>query len=270
MLLRLPGALRQNVAVGNPAPSTARPGIRLAYAMVQASAFALGVALVARPAALWLEGLGLFRPAIAARVPGGAACFVLAVLLAGAGLRVALAFARRERPRIPEHAAVLVLLGCALGVRGGLAAPAIVDDPAPALRAGLRAAAAALEVSFAREGRYAPDLAALDAALDALPPPAFVWRGRRLPFRARAVAFEGGPQLVANPGDLPGTIYVAVGPAGDRAYLTALTLREDRVETLRERGRPLILQARGGTHGELGQDLLLPAYPARRAAAFAP
>jgi hypothetical protein len=236
--------------------------VRVAYGLSYAGVAALSMALVARPAILWLDGLGLQGPVLAARVPLGAAFFAVAALVCAATLRVSLGLAERVRPRIPEHAAFLVLLGFALGLRGWADAPQPAEDPAPALRAGLRAVAVALETSYPLQGRYSAEAVPLEAAIAALSLPGFALRGRLLPLNVRVIASAARPQVDALPGDLPGTVYVALSPDRSRAYLTALTLREGRPETMRAGdGRALILQARGGTHGELGQDPLLPAYP---------
>jgi hypothetical protein len=256
--------LRQNATVGPQSPSTAPAGLRFAYGFSYAGAAALSMALVARPALLWLNGLGVQGPVLGARVPMGAAFFAIAALLCAATLRLALALAGRVRPRIPEHAAFLMLLGCALGLRGGAGEAQPAEDPDPALRAGLRAVAVALETSYSPQRGYSAEAAPLDAAIAELARPGFALRGRRLPLRVRVIRASSRPQTDALPGDPPGTLYVALSPDGSRAYLTALTLREGRPEALHAGGgRALILQARGGTHGELGQDPLLPAYPSQ-------
>ena len=64
--------------------------------------------------------------------------------------------------------------------------------------------------------------------------------------------------------DAPGTIYVALSADRTHAWLSALTLGPSGTEPLRVGARPLVVQARGGTHGSIGGDPLLPAYPARR------
>jgi hypothetical protein len=257
-------ALRQNATLGSASPSTATAGLRIAYGLCYAGAAAFSMALLARPALLWLYGLGVRGPVLAARVPLGAAFFAVAVLLCGATLRLALALAGRVRPRIPEHAAFLMLLGCALGLRGAAEDVQPAEDPAPALRAGLRAVAAALERSYSPGQGYSAEPMPLEAAIAELARPGFALRGRLLPLRVRVIGPSSRPQTDALPGDPPGTLYVALSPDGNRAYLTALTLREGRPEALRAGdGRALILKTRGGTHGELGQDPLLPSYPSQ-------
>jgi hypothetical protein len=229
------------------------------------------MALVARPASLWLAGLGLQGPVLAACVPFGAAFFAVAALVCAATLRLSLALAGRIRPRVPEHAAFLLLLGCALGLRAWVDPPHPGDDPAPALRAGLHAVADALETSYPLQDRYVAEAGPLEAAIATLSLPGFAYRGRRLALRVRMIESAARPQIDAVPGDPPGTLYVALSADRRRAYLTALTLRGGRPETMRANdGRALILQARGGTHGELGQDPLLPAYPSQTSPGEAP
>lgn len=264
MVLRPARPLRQNVAVPSPSKPAAPAWVRVAYAAVYAGLAAVGFALLARPSLLWVGGLGLRGPVLAAAVPSGGPSFALALLLCGATLRLASSLARGSRPRIPEHAAILVLLACALLLRGLALAPEPPEDPAPALRAGLAGAARALDESYSAHARYRADPASLDAAVGALRAPGFVLRGRRLPLRVSVI--EGAARAQTEPlaGDPPGTIYVALTPDRSRAFLTALTLQGERPAVLRQDGRPLILQARGGTHGEPGQDPLLPAYPGQR------
>ena len=66
---------------------------------------------------------------------------------------------------------------------------------------------------------------------------------------------------VAQPGDAPGTITVALDQAGTRAWLCAFTLVEGRIAPLSSGGRSLVLQARMGSHAAPGRDPLLPEYP---------
>ena len=100
--------------------------------------------------------------------------------------------------------------------------------------------------------------------LASLPLPGFVYRGHLVPLRARLLEGAAAAQVTPLPGDLPGTIYVAIDPAGERAWLTTLTLEETRTTALRAAGRPLVLQARFGTHSAPGRDPAVPEYPAMK------
>jgi hypothetical protein len=243
--------------------------LRAAYALVYGAAAVFGAALLAPTAVDYVRGLGLVRPVLEVPRPGGAPALVLLVLLGALTMRFALALVQGTRPRLREHAVFLLLIAFAIAVLAASGPGRPAPDPAPALEAGLRATARALEAAWAG-ARYEPDPAALAAALANLPAPGFVLRGRRLPLLVRLVSRarqgEGpdGAVVEALPNDTPGTIYVALSADGTRAWLSALTLGPSGIEPLRVGARPLVMQARGGTHGAIGGDPLLPAYPARR------
>ena len=57
-------------------------GVRIAYLAAYAALAALGEALVARNALVWLRGQGLLHPALPWDVPLGSGAFLLAVLVA--------------------------------------------------------------------------------------------------------------------------------------------------------------------------------------------
>jgi hypothetical protein len=174
-------------------------------------------------------------------------------------LSIAIAAALGRKPSLPWHTAFLALVACGLAGRAGIA-PATPPDPAPALRDALRATAAALDASYGPEHRYDPDVRALQDALDALPRTSFRLHGRTLGYAVRLITNARGPRIDVLAGDLPATVYVAVAPGAQNAWISVTTLREGRVEVL-----PATVEARSGTHSDPGQDLLLPRYPRIRA-----
>jgi hypothetical protein len=236
----------------------ARGALRFFYVATYAAFAAFGVALLARPALSWLRGLGLFAPALSAAGFAGWASAALLLLLVAGTLALAMAIALGRKPGLPLHAAFLGLVACALALRAASVPPAAAD-PGPALRDALRAAAGALDASHAVDHRYDPEVSALQAALDALPPSPFRQRAKPIRYTARVLHFAG-PQLEPLPGDLPATIYVAIAAGGQGAWLSVTTLRHGRVEVF-----PAVVEARSGTHSEPGESLLLPRYPGMRA-----
>ncbi|TMA23972.1 MAG: hypothetical protein E6J85_00645 [Deltaproteobacteria bacterium] len=234
--------------------------LRFFYLAMYAAFAACGAALLARPALRWFLGLGFFSPALPASGFAGLASAALLFLLVAATLAMAIKHALGHKPGLPAHAAFLGLVACALAVRAA-SVPAPPVDPDPALREALRAAAGALDASYAVEHRYDPGVNALQAALDALPPSPFRHRAKSLRYSARVLRNAPGPQNDPLPGDLPATVYVAIEPGGQGAWLSATTLRNGRVEVL-----PAAIQARSGTHSEPGESLLLPRYPGMRSA----
>ena len=226
--------------------------VRGAYLALYAGFAALGAALLARPAVLWTEGLGLFRPVQPWHVPLGGTAALLAALIGALALAMALNAIAGTRLRRRYHLAFLLLIALALALRaasGELVAPA---DPAPRLIESLRIAAGVLDAEYAFTRRYAPTAGLLQGALSALPPPGFVYRGRELRFSARILHGMSRAQLEALPGDPPGTIYVCISSDEQRAWLSALALH---------RVIPVTVQARAGTHPAPGFDPLLPLYP---------
>src|SRR5207237_1143110 len=119
--------------------------IRLLYLAAYAALAALGEALVARPALLWLRGQGLVRPALPWDVPLGGPSFALAALVAAATFWLASGAALGRRPRVPQHLAFLLLLGACFGVRATAGEPHPPSDPVPPLLAGVRAIADELD-----------------------------------------------------------------------------------------------------------------------------
>jgi hypothetical protein len=227
----------------------------LFYLAMYAGFAACGAALLARPARRWFEGLGFFGPALPAGGLAGPASAVLLFVLVAGTLAMAIALALGHKPALPSHAAFLGLVGCALALRAASAPPSSAD-PDGALREALRAAAGALDASYAVDRRYDPGANPVQAALDALAPSPFRHRAKRLRFTARLLQKAEGPQRTPLPGDLPATVYVAIEPGGQGAWLSVTTLRDGRVEVL-----PAVVEARSGTHSEPGESLLVPRYP---------
>ena len=228
-------------------------GVRIAYLAAYAALAALGEALVARNALVWLRGQGLFHPALPWGVPLGGAAVLLALLMALATLWLASQAALGKRPRVVQHAIFLMLLGFCISLRSWSGDPQPPPDPAPALLEGLRTAASELDRGFQKA--YAPEESRLNGVLGALPAPGYQRLGRTLPLHARIVANATGPQKDALPGDPPGTIYIAVSPDRTAAWLTALSAHGVL--------KPSI-EAHGGTHSLPGRDPLVPAYPGMR------
>jgi hypothetical protein len=234
--------------------------VRFFYVATYAAFAACGAALLARPALNWVRGLGLFAPALPAAGYGGWASATLLVLLGAGTLAMAIALALGHKPGLASHAAFLGLVACALALRAASAPPSSAD-PDGALREALRAAAGALDASYAVDHRYHPGANPVQAALDALTPSPFRHRAKPLRYTARLLQKAEGPQRTPLPADLPATVYVAVEPGGQGAWLSVTTLRDGRVEIL-----PAVVEARSGTHSEPGETLLLPRYPRMRTA----
>jgi hypothetical protein len=229
--------------------------VRAASIALYAGFAALGAALLARPAVLWVEGLGLSRPVRPWHVPLGWAAALLAVLFAAFALGMAIHTALGGKPRRRYYLAFLLLVALALllrAVSGDIRPPL---DPAPRLLDGVRAAAGVLDAEYAATHRYAPTAGLVQGALSALPAPGFVQRARELRLSARILHGMRGPQLEALPGDLPGTIYVCISSDEQRAWLSALSLH---------RVLPATVQCTAGTHSAPGFDPLLPLYPNAR------
>ena len=211
--------------------------LRALSLLLYAGVAALGEALVARPALLFVRGLGLCHAVLPWRVPLGALHFVLAQAIAICALWLASRAALQRPPRLMLHAALLVLLAIAVGVRSQAAAPLPPADPLPALLTGLRAAAVAVE--------RGSNSAAIDAELARLEPPGFVRFGRRLPMRMSSDA-------------APGTVLLARDE-----HVARLTVNTENGLAMLS-GHPAMIEVRGGRYVEPGRDPLLPAYPGMR------
>lgn len=222
--------------------------VRIVYLAVYAALAALGEALVAKPALLWLRSQGVLRAALPWEVPFGALALLLAALLAALTLALAAQAALGARPRVPQHALFLCVLGACFALRFAAGEPRPPPDPAPRLYQGLRAAAEQLDQAFA--GTYAP----MPLQLGDSP---FRRFGRTPPLRARFLDDADGPQRTPLAGDAPGTIYVAIGRDRTAAWLTALSI-----------GGVLknAIESHAGTHSLPGRDALVPAYPGMRSA----
>jgi hypothetical protein len=194
-------------------------------------------------------------PVLPVRVPCGAAFLALAASLAAATAWVALRAALGLRPHALAHGAVLACFALSLGLRSAAGEPLPPVDPLPALLAGLRGSADALDAGYQR-GYEQPE--ALAPALRGVAAPGFVLRGRRLLLRPRVLENASGPQLAPLPGDEPGCLYAAISPDRRTAWLTALSL--DGVARLPS-GRPALIEAHAGTHSLPGRDIRVPAYP---------
>ena len=233
--------------------------LRLAYLAAYAALAALGEALVARAALLWLRGQGFLHPALPWEVPLGGWAAAFAALVALLTLWLASEAALGHKPRVPLHAAFLALLVGCFAVRSWGGEPRPPRDPAPALLDGIRAAATELDRGF--HGAYTPDAAQLDSALAQVTPPGFRRLGRGIPLHARVLSGADGPQLAPLPGDEPGTVYVSISPDRTAAWITALTLGG---ALKLASGKPALIEAHGGTHSLPGRDPLVPAYPGMR------
>lgn len=234
--------------------------VRIAYLAAYAALAVLGEALVARPALLWVRGLGIGRAALPWEVALGGWCLLCAALLAVLTLWLASnqALGRSSRTL---HALFLLMVGACIGVRAAGGDPKPPRDPTPALFEGLRAAAEELDRDF--HGRYLPDAGDLDGALAQVTPPGFRRLGRSVPLHARVLSGAQGPQLEPLAGDQPGTLYVAVSTDRGTAWLSALALHG----VLRlASGQPAVIEARQGTHSLPGRDPAVPAYPGARGA----
>lgn len=229
---------------------------RLTYLAAYAALAALGEALVARPALLWVRSLGIFQPALAWDVPYGGLLLACCVLVGLFALGLAWAAARRRTPPVPMHLAFLLAIGICLALRSASGNPRPPRDPGPALLEAMRAAAAELDRGY--RGRYAPDAGQFASVLAQSPSPGFRRLGRSLPLHARILSGAAGPQEEPLPGDQPGTLYVAISQDRQSAWLTALGLLD--IVRLRS-GSPAVASARRGTHSLPGGDAALPVYP---------
>jgi hypothetical protein len=243
------------------AGAAARPRLRALNALVFGAFAAFGFGLVARPALLFFQSLVLLSATLPWDVPFGRIFLLVAVGLAFETLRLGLAVTAGRRLRALARVPLLLLVLAALLVRALAGEPAPPVSPIARLVAALRAAADALDAQYSGK-HYHPNPAALDAALSALGPSHFVYRGHEVALHVRLLERDGA-QLAPLPGDLPGTLYVALDGEQDRAFITALTLDErGRADILRAPGgKPLLVLARAGTHSAPGRDPLVPEYP---------
>jgi hypothetical protein len=231
--------------------------LRAISLLVYVAVAALGEALLARPALLFLRGVGLLKPVLPWRVPFGALLLLLAMAMAALTVALALRAALGLRARLSLHAALLALLALGIAARGFAGEPSPPPDPAPQLLSALRATADVLDANY--QDRYSADAAQIDAALAHQPSPGFVQRGLLLPLRAQVIEGATGPQGEAIAA--PGTIYVALSPDRKTAWLTAQSLSA--VQALPS-GKLAVLEAHAGTHSLPGRDRLVPLYPGMR------
>jgi len=224
------------------------------YLAAYAALAALGEALVAKPALIWIRSQGIFEPALAQEVRGGAASSACAVLVALLTFAVAARAKAARTPPASLHLAFLFAVATCVAVRAASDEPRPGPGSAPALLEAIRSSAEELDRSW--NGSYAPDGARFAFALAPVAPP-FRRLGHRIALRPRILYGAGGPQLRALPGDLPGTVYVAISPDRQAGWITALDL--EGVLALRAHG-PAIAQAYAGTHSPPGRDGALPLY----------
>ncbi len=91
--------------------------VRGAFIALYAGFAALGAALLARPAVLWVQGLGLTRPVRPWHVPLGWAAALLAAVLAAFAFGMAVHTAVGGKPRRRHYLAFLLLVALALLLR---------------------------------------------------------------------------------------------------------------------------------------------------------
>jgi hypothetical protein len=231
---------------------------RVTYLAAYAALAALGEALVARPALLWVRSQGILSPALAWGVRYGALLLACAALLAFFTFALASSVALGRTPGTPLHLAFLLAVGICFALRSASGDPHPPRDPSPALLDGVRAAVEELDRGY--RGLYAPDAGQFSSALAPLAPPGFRRLGRPVPLHARILSGSDGPQLEPLPEDQPGTIYVAVSKDRQSAWLTAVGL--EGIVRLPS-AQPAVAVARRGTHSLPGADPALPAYPGR-------
>jgi len=235
--------------------------IRAAWVICHAAFAALGAALVARPALLWLRSQGLLSPAPAWDVPLGGLFAVCTALVAIASFWLAHGLGGRRRGRLPVHAVFLALIATCFVLRATAGEPRPPPSPGPPLLLGLRTAARELDRDY--RGRYAPDREQLDAALasEAAATSGYRRLGSVIGLRSRILSEATAAQTRPLDGDPPGTIYVAISTDGQTAWLTAL----DGLGIFRlASGQPAAVLARAGAHSLPGQDPLVPDYPGAR------
>lgn len=230
--------------------------IRIAYLCLYGALAALGEALVARPALVWVQSQGIVHTALARKVPYGALLAAAAAALALFTLWLVWRTAVDRTPPLPMHVTFLLLVGVCLSLRSASGNPRPPPDAAPSLLDALRVAADELDQRY--EGLYAPDTAHLSFALAQVRPPPFRRLGRQVPLRAQILSAAGSAQLNPLPGDEPATIYIAISPDRRSAWLTAVTLTG--ILELPS-GRPAIAEAHAGSHSAPGADPGLPSYP---------
>ena len=239
-------------------PRGPRPVVRAVNAVLFGLFAAAGFGAVARRAWLFTSSLGLVHPVLPWSVPFGSLFLALSLALALETLRTgAMAGSWRPLRTRDRWPLLLLVLGC-FGVRVVAGEPRPPVSPTSSMIAALRRTAEALDAGYRDNHEYR--LSDLDGTLVSLAPPGFVYRGCELRLRAVPIA-QDGPQRTARPGDLPGTIYVAHAPGGQRLWLSALTLNSGVSTLLSASGQPLIIEARAGTHSAPGRDPLIPEYP---------
>jgi hypothetical protein len=248
--------------VSEPQPP-ARSGLRIVNALLFSCFAAVGFGLVARPALLFVRSQGILHAVLPWDVPLGRIFFLVALGLVIETARLGLALTSGRSLRARDRVALLLLVLVALGARSQAGSPLPPISPVPRLISALRTTAGALDRDYPTAAKYQPDAAALDSALAQLGGSGFVYRGHEVALHVTILEATTYAQLEARPGDLPGTLYIALGAERHRAFLSALTLDERGEVTLLRNpgGKPLLVEARFGTHNAPGRDPLMPEYP---------
>jgi len=233
--------------------------IRIAYLCTYGSLAALGEALVVRPAVIWVRSQGIVEAALACEVPYGGLLTAAAAALVVFTLWLVSRAAVDRTPGLAVHVTFLLLVGVCLSLRSACGDTRPPPDPAPLLLEALGVAADELDESYT--SIYAPDASRFTIALARVRPPPFRRFGRHLALHARILPGAGGAQLTPLPGDQPGTLYVAISPDRQSAWLTALSLNGS---LNLPSGAPAIAEAHSGTHSSPGTDPALPSYPRKK------
>jgi hypothetical protein len=90
---------------------------------------ALGIALVGRPAVLWVRSLGMFGPALLWAVPLGWAFATTALALVACTVTLAVRVSVKRTRGLAHHAVLLLLAAAALALRGASPAPRASRSP---------------------------------------------------------------------------------------------------------------------------------------------
>ena len=97
--------------------------LRALHLGVYGALAALAIAIVIRPAALWVRSLGLFGPALRCQVPLGPAFAAIAFAVVACTVTLAHRLSIRRKPGLLAHTALLVLVAAAITIRGGASQP---------------------------------------------------------------------------------------------------------------------------------------------------
>jgi hypothetical protein len=103
--------------------------LRAVHFVMYGGSAALGMALVAPPAVLWVRSLGMFAPMLLWDVPLGWAFATTALALAACTVMLAVRVSIKRTRGLAHHAALLLLAAAALALRGGSPAPRPSTSP---------------------------------------------------------------------------------------------------------------------------------------------